>query len=139
MKIPPLLRIDAASPIPLYRQIVSELRALLVSGELAPGDSLPPVRQLAMDLNVHHNTVALAYRHLAEEGWLDLRRGRGANVLPRSGPRSNPAAKQTFFRNLRRLVAEAASQGVPAYAIAEVLGSQARRMPPQIAKKGSRR
>ena len=74
----PILRIDLASAVPAYAQIAAQLRALLVAGELPPGRRLPPVRQLALDLGVHHNTVALSYRTLADEGWLDLRRGRGA-------------------------------------------------------------
>jgi DNA-binding transcriptional regulator YhcF (GntR family) len=66
------------SPIPLYRQIADAIRTLLVAGTLVPGDILPPVRRLAIDLGLHFNTVAEAYRALALEGWLDLRRGRGA-------------------------------------------------------------
>lgn len=125
----PLLRIDLSSRVPAYEQIVGEIRTLLVAGELAPGDPLPTVRQLAADLGVHHNTVAQAYRQLAEEGWLDLRRGRGARVLPRSGPRANPKAKDKFSRQLKRLVAEALASGVPAKAVARELGVRARQFP----------
>ncbi len=128
-KTAPLLRIDLSSRVPAYEQIVGEVRALLVAGELAPGDPLPTVRQLAADLGVHHNTVAQAYRQLAEEGWLDLRRGRGARVLPRSGPRANPKAKDKFSRQLKRLVAEALASGVPANAVARELGIHARHFP----------
>lgn len=128
-KTPPLLRIDLSSSVPAYQQIVGEIRALLVAGELAPGDPLPTVRQLAADLTVHHNTVAQAYRQLAEEGWLDLRRGCGARVLPRSGPRANPKAKDKFSRQLKQLVAEAVASGVPARAVARELGARARLFP----------
>jgi DNA-binding transcriptional regulator YhcF (GntR family) len=61
--------------------IADGLRALLVHGAFKTGDRLPTVRQLAIDLTVHHNTVAQAYRLLADEGWLDLRRHRGATWL----------------------------------------------------------
>src|SRR5579872_7136434 len=64
-----ILRVDSNSSIPVYRQIVDGVRILLVNGELAPGDQLPPVRRLALDLGVHFNTVAEAYRTLEEEGW----------------------------------------------------------------------
>ena len=72
---------------PAYRQIVDGMRILLVSGKLAPGSELPSVRRMAMDLGVHFNTVAEAYRTLAEEGWIDLRHGRGATVVKRERSR----------------------------------------------------
>lgn len=110
---PPLLRIDLSSGIPAYRQIVDSLRALLVNGSLNPGDLLPPVRQLALDLGIHFNTVADAYRVLAEEGWLDLKRRRGALVVARSRPKpADSAKKEIFSRRLRELVAEVRSAGV---------------------------
>src|ERR1035438_2678242 len=74
----PRLRIDLANPTPAYRQIVDGLRTFLVDGALHAGDLLPPVRELAFELGVHFNTVAEAYRILADEGWLDLKRRRGA-------------------------------------------------------------
>ena len=109
----PFLRIDVSSAVPIYRQIVSALRPLLVAGELDPGTILPSVRELAMDLGVHHNTVAEAYRILADEGWLDLRRRRGALVISRPDPRAPKGAREEFARSLRELVAEAKARGVP--------------------------
>jgi GntR family transcriptional regulator len=116
-----ILKINVDSPVPVYRQIVDGLRHLLVSGELSPGDTLPPVRQLAADLGVHFNTVAGAYRILADEGWLDLKRKRGAAVLDRKTPRANSAAASHFSRRLRELVAQMQSDGVLPAAIAREL------------------
>ena len=90
----PVLRIDLRSPAPVYRQIADGLRTLLVNGGFKPGDRLPTVRQWCIDLAVHHNTVAQAYRLLAEEGWLELRRHRGVTVIepaPATGHRRVPA------------------------------------------------
>ena len=116
-----ILRINVDSEVPVYRQIVDALRPLLVDGTLAPGDLLPPVRQLAADLGVHLNTVAEAYRLLAEEGWLELRRRRGAAVLTRKTPRADAAAVGRFSRRLRELVAEIQAGGVASRAIAREL------------------
>jgi GntR family transcriptional regulator len=116
-----VLKIDLALPEPAYEQIVRGLRALLVSGELAPGEQLPAVRQLAMDLGLNHNTVAEAYRLLAKEGWLDLRHGRGATVVARQSPRASRASKSQFVRQLQELIAKAISDGVPRAVIAEGL------------------
>jgi len=69
----PIIRIDLASTVPVYRQIVDSLRMHLVEGDLVPGDVLPSVRRMAMELGITFNTVAQAYRQLAEEGWLNLK------------------------------------------------------------------
>lgn len=124
----PILRVDLGSSLPAYAQIAAQLRAMLVSGELEPGQKLAPVRQLALDLGVHHNTVALAYRTLAEEGWLDLRRGRGALVLERRGQRPSERAKTEFSRRLEALVAKAASDGLSPEGVAREFESLARKL-----------
>lgn len=116
------LRIDLRSSVPVYRQIVDGLRILLVNGELHPGDPLPPVRRLATDLCVHFNTVAEAYRTLAEEGWLEIARRSGARVIPREVPRSmDRETTETFRRRLRELVAEVQASGFPRGRIAHEL------------------
>ena len=109
----PVLQIDLASPLPASEQIVRGLRATLLAGRFRPGDQLPSVRQLAVDLGVHHNTVAGAYRQLAEEGWLDLRRGRGATVIERPAPAPTPRAVAEFRKRLEELVVKALAEGVP--------------------------
>jgi DNA-binding transcriptional regulator YhcF (GntR family) len=114
----PTIRIDLASQVPAYQQIVSALRALLVAGGLEAGHRLPTVRQLAADLGVHHNTVAEAYRALAAEGWLDLRRRLGATVVVRQAPRPSPQARAEFERDLKELVAKVLSAGVPVALVA---------------------
>lgn len=117
-----ILRIEMRPDTPAYRQIVDALRAKLVSGELQPGDLLPPVRQLALDLGVHFNTVAEGYRVLAEEGWLDLKRRRGALILPRKmPPRPDSDRTEQMSRRLRELVAELRASGIPPIKIAREL------------------
>ena len=133
----PLIRIDLSSPTPAYEQIAAEIRSLLVAGELPPGAMLPTVRQLGNDLNVHHNTVAQAYRILAEEGWLDLRRGRGARVIARSKPaRPNRDSHNTFRLELKRLLAKAAAEGMSPKTIAHQLTVHARALKEWNSRKG---
>ena len=117
----PVLRIDAASPVSLVRQIVDQLRVLLVEGSLKPGTALPPVRRLATDLAVHFNTVAEAYRQLASEGWLDLRHGRGASVVQREAPAASRLEISGYRQRLRELISEMRAQGVPDAKIAAEL------------------
>jgi DNA-binding transcriptional regulator YhcF (GntR family) len=115
----PKIRIDLSSQVPVYRQIVDAIRVLLVEGVLKPGTDLPSVRQLAMELGVHFNTVGEAYRQLAEEGWLDLKHGRGARVVERGAPAAaSPERLDEFRTRLRNMVAEMRSNGISAAKIA---------------------
>jgi GntR family transcriptional regulator len=121
------LLVDLESVVPVYEQVSSGIRSELVAGRLRPGDRLPTVRELALDLGVHHNTVAEAYRLLAREGWLDLRRGRGALVIDRQQPAPSEQAQAGFVRRLRDVVAKAIAHGVPKSAVVEemkTLGSE---------------
>jgi GntR family transcriptional regulator len=76
-----MITIMLDSPVPLHDQLVSELRGLIAQGELAVGDELPSVRQLAADLGINLNTVARAYRELTDAGLLHSARGRGTVVI----------------------------------------------------------
>lgn len=127
------LRIDLDSPTPAYRQIVDALRAAMVEGRLRAGARLPTVRQLAVDLSLHHNTVAQAYRELADEGWLDLRRKRGATVLERvANPSPSPETQKQFGWRVRELVAKAQADGMPPASIAESLEGILQQMRQQL-------
>jgi DNA-binding transcriptional regulator YhcF (GntR family) len=86
------------------------------------------VRRLALDLAINHNTVAEAYRLLADEGWLDLRRAHGATVLERRSPRAGAADVAAFGRRVRELVAEGRASGVLAAAVRRVLQDELRRL-----------
>ena len=109
----PIIRIDLDSPVPNYRQIVDAMRTHLVYGDLAPGDLLPSVRRLALELGITFNTVAQAYRQLAEEGWLDLQHGRRATVIDRHPPPGASRKKVTGFqRRIRQMVAQMRAEGL---------------------------
>jgi len=114
--------LNLESPTPAYRQIANDLRRHLVDERLKPGDLLPPIRQLAVDLGVHFNTVALAYRLLADEGWLELKRRRGAAVIARNAPR--PVDRRQVDHLLQRLAqiaAELRSAGMSSQQISAAL------------------
>ena len=119
------IQIDLHDATPVNRQIVDQLRLRLVDGTLAPGDELPSVRRLAVDLGVHFNTVADAYRTLAGEGWLEVSQCRTVRVLARVAPAANPDTRNLFRQRLRQLVAEARAQGLSAAVVARELGTMA--------------
>lgn len=128
----PILTIDLESPTPAYRQIVDQVRQFCVEGVLSPGEALPSVRRLAVDLGVHHNTVAEAYRALAAEGWVDVAQGRSVVVLERSmaQPRKEQRLEleQRFDRRLRHFLAEMRAQGLAPVRIADRLRALAKEM-----------
>jgi DNA-binding transcriptional regulator YhcF (GntR family) len=114
--------LNLESPTPAYRQIANDLRRHLVEERLKPGDLLPPVRQLAVDLGVHFNTVALAYRMLADEGWLELKRRRGAAVIARNAPRAVDRRQvDHLLQRLAQIVAELRGAGMTSRQIASAL------------------
>lgn len=107
------LALDPDSPTPAYRQIADLIRSQLVFHEIQVGATLPPGRELARDLGVHHNTVAQAYRQLAAEGWVELKRKTGAKVVQRIAPAATPDVTEYYRRRLRSVVAAMSSEGVP--------------------------
>lgn len=120
--MPPLIELRPDSSVPAYRQIADGLRRHLVEGRLKPGELLPPIRQLAMDLGIHFNTVAQAYRLLGDEGWLELKRRRGAMVLERGRPAKPDRGRvDALLRRLSELTAELRTAGVPRAQIAIAL------------------
>jgi DNA-binding transcriptional regulator YhcF (GntR family) len=114
--------LDLESPTPAYRQIANDLRRHLVDERLKPGDLLPPIRQLALDLGVHFNTVALAYRLLADEGWLQLKRRRGATVIARNAPRAVDRREvDGLLRQLSQIAAQLRGAGMSSRHISSAL------------------
>jgi GntR family transcriptional regulator len=116
-----ILHIDPEAATPVYRQIVDGLRVALVNGELAPGDSLPPVRRLALDIGVHFNTVAQAYRELAREGWLQISGRGGAQVKQRTVPTGSKPEAATYRRRIEELIAQIQASGATPSALAREL------------------
>lgn len=103
-----LFRVDPASSVPLGDQIAGSVRGAIADGTVNPGDRLPAARALADSLGVNVHTVLRGYQRLREEGLIELRRGRGAVVVP--GPVSPGRAK--ILERVRELVDEARELGM---------------------------
>jgi DNA-binding transcriptional regulator YhcF (GntR family) len=104
------LSIEPASDVPFYTQIRNQIVDALVRGELAEGDRLPSVRQLAVDLGINLHTVNKAYRVLAQDGYLRLSGRSGARII------APPTYTTNYLEHLQaallRLFIEARSQGI---------------------------
>jgi len=103
---PQLFSITPGSTEPIYRQLVEQVRRLVAGGQMAPGDELPSVREVAQTLAVNPMTVSKAYGLLETEGLLARRRGLGMLVAER--PRS--ARSQTERVALLRPTLERAAR-----------------------------
>jgi GntR family transcriptional regulator len=73
--------VDLTDHVPIYIQLMNQVKHMIATGELQPGDQLPTVRQLAADLRINFNTVARAYRLLDEESIISTQHGRGTFIL----------------------------------------------------------
>ncbi|MER8105723.1 GntR family transcriptional regulator [Kitasatospora sp. NPDC094016] len=100
-----LLKLDTGDARPLHEQVAGAIRRAVAEGECAPGDRLPPARELSRALGVNTNTVLRGLRTLRDEGVLEFRRGRGVTVTEGAETRSELAER------VRQLVADAARAG----------------------------
>ena len=98
-----VVTIDPSDRTPIYAQLERGLRASIATGRLRPGDQLPTVRQLAVELQVNANTVARVYAELERAGVLETRRGVGS-FISASSSRTEARPAQERSRRLRAFV-----------------------------------
>lgn len=106
------LEINVTSQVPIYQQIMDQVRALVSRGTLAAGRPLPSVRQLAAELGINPNTVAKAYQLLEMEGTIVTLKRRGAFVGEASSAQAALARKRRVAEVLDRLLEEARRLGL---------------------------
>ena len=97
---------------PIYEQIVNQVKYLVASGRLAPGEELPPIRVLAERLTVNPNTVARAYQILQSDGVLINRRTAGTYVAGAAAPRARRQGLRILTKRVDTLLAEARQMDV---------------------------
>jgi GntR family transcriptional regulator len=116
-----VVSIDSRDPTPIYAQLERGLRAAIATGRLRPGDQLPTVRQLAVDLRVNANTVARVYTELERAGALETKRGVGSFVaatpVQAHPPREHERRLRAF---ITRVLADADRSGL---AVDEVIAA----------------
>lgn len=105
------MQIDPKSHTPIFRQIADQIRGRIRSGVHRPGESLPSLRQLALDIKVNPNTIQRAYELLEREGMIESRRGVGIFVAEEN-PAPQSIAEQQIQQRLAKLVDSAAAKGI---------------------------
>ena len=119
-----VVSIDPRDRTPIYTQLERGLRAAMATSRLRPGDQLPTVRQLAVELKINANTVARVYSDLERAGAIETRRGVGSFVTASAQKARPPKEHDKRLRAfVTRLLAEAGSAGFSVDEIVEGLRS----------------
>jgi GntR family transcriptional regulator len=117
-----MFAIDASDPTPLYAQLERAIRLAIATGRLRPGDQLPTVRQLAVDLRINANTVARVYGELERARVLEARRGVGTFVRDVAGEAAlRPDRWAQLARLAERFLSDAGALGFSAEVAIRVL------------------
>jgi GntR family transcriptional regulator len=101
------LRLDSESGVPFYQQVVQQVKRLVASGAIAPGDRLPTVRELASELTLNPNTVARAYQDMERDGTVETRRGLGTFACAPSAQLTHAERRMMVAALLDRALLEA--------------------------------
>lgn len=110
--------LDLNTGVPVYRQLIDQVRAGVASGSLAAGDQLPTVRQLAVDLAINPNTVMRAYRELELGGLLETHQGTGTFISDKK-PEKKTVERE---RQLGQMAGEfAARAGAAGFTLGELI------------------
>lgn len=104
-------RLDLRSGVPVYRQLIDQVRAGIASGSLNAGDQLPTVRQLAVDLAINPNTVLRAYRELELGGLLETQQGTGTFITQNKPHRDDVERERQLSQLVGEFLARAGAAG----------------------------
>lgn len=113
--------IDKTSSLPVYVQLAEQIRWAIRDGRLAVGDSMPTVRQLAVELRLNANTVARVYRDLQAEGVLRLERGVGTFVAATAAPPLDKRQRRSIENTTDRLIGMAAAAGMTPMELSQLI------------------
>lgn len=121
-----LVSIDENDRLPIYLQIVRQVKEQMLVGELQAGDELPSVRELGDALGISLHTARSAYQTLSEEGFLRVRLGKRARIAGFAGNEGITDAKSDYASRLRELVVDGMLQGLRSQELHELLDREIR-------------
>ena len=104
-------RLDLQSGVPVYRQIIDQVMGRMAAGSLQPGDQLPTVRQVAVDLAINPNTVQRAYREMEIRGVLETHQGTGTFIGQQKVRQSDVERRRQLTQLVSDFVARAGAAG----------------------------
>lgn len=104
--------ISPSSGVPIYKQLLSQIERMILNGYYSQGDSLPSVRQVAVDLEINPMTVSKAYGLLEERGYVTRLRGRGMIVAKRDEEKSTQEKLDLLSAMIDKLISESQMSGI---------------------------
>jgi GntR family transcriptional regulator len=126
------LHLSPGDGLPIYRQIVNQVKYLVAAGRLAPGEELPPIRTLAEQLVVNPNTIARAYLELERDGIVTKRHGSGTYVSDNGSPLKRAERMRLLTERVDALLAEARHLDVEVDEVLQVVRQRAKAMQPEV-------
>jgi GntR family transcriptional regulator len=123
-------QINLQSGLPVYRQLMDQIKYYAVSGILPVGAQLPSIRELARALTVNPTTVVKAYTELEHEGIIQVRQGKGAFLADTAPARSEAACEESLRNLARQLALEATQMGASQQQVLRLVGEEMRTMSP---------
>ncbi len=124
--MPFTISIDLKSGVPIYRQIIDQVKSAIATGVLGPGDRLPTVRQLSVDLSVNPNTVSRAYTELELTGLVETHMGSGTFVGQKRVEQDEVERRRILDQICQELLSRASSHG---FTLGDVLENLEQRKP----------
>jgi GntR family transcriptional regulator len=115
------IHISASDGVPIYQQIVNQVKYLVAAGRLEPGQELPPIRVLAEQLLINPNTVARAYRELESAGVVEKRRTAGTYVSEAGSPLARRERLKILTDRVDALLAESRQLGIGIDQVVELI------------------
>lgn len=126
------LHLSSRDGLPIYRQIVNQVKYLVAAGRLAPGEELPPIRTLAEQLVVNPNTVARAYLELEQAGLVTKRHGSGTYVSDNGSPLKRAERLKLITQRTDALLAEARHLDIGLEELLQLIRQRAKVMQPEV-------
>ncbi len=114
--------IDSRSGVPIYRQLIQQIENGILGGLLKPGQQLPTVREIALELTINPNTVARAYRELEQLGLLASYQGRGTFVSSSIAATDSKEKELIIKKGLNQLVKQAKQLNIHQDRLSELFG-----------------
>ncbi len=121
------IQIDIKSGVPFYRQIIDQVKAAMATESIGPGDRLPTVRQLAVDLSINPNTVSRAYTELELTGLVETQMGSGTFVGSRPVERNDVERRRILDQLCQEFLSRVSTHGFTLEDILENLEQRRKR------------
>ena len=126
------IHIATADGVPIYLQIVNQVKYLVAAGRLSPGEELPPIRTLAERLLINPNTVARAYRELETAGVVEKRKTAGTYVSDQGSPLHRRQRMKILTERVDALLAESRQMDVDYDELVKLIDRRHANLPPLV-------